>query len=726
MPILLVLVVAWVFTKKIFDHRERMEYAKQGLPPAASTGGAPAGAGAVPAGKPGKTGKGGRSYVPANAPFRGYVSTLWADLWDDARKRHARERAAKRPDGGRRVRDVVKGWWNWSKRPWGEADPNQPRPGDQATATAAPAATPVVSQQARPAVPPAPATTPGPQAAPGQGTPTPAAPPATKSNERFCPDCGEQMIEHPDGWWHRGRGACPVTGKGGPYAGPQKPVAGSSSPKPATQPQNAARPTSKPATPAGQPAPKTAEEVNADAARRNKHLAGEMCGDPRCGCALVNQRMRDREHAAGKMCGDPRCGCVCARCGIDKAEASGVCQHCTRVIAEAAKARTSTPPEPAPQQCTACGEVLVGISQQGHVCPKNPQNRNHDTKPYRPEPDDDAQERAEQTRVDAAHSAGKYCGDPACGECMDTKRVPESERFTPENAEKLRVDAKHLFGQFCGNPNCECACTRCRQSAAEVGGMCASCWNVLLARLEADNFGENRPTCPFCGTNKAVLYSDHPQMPKPGWVCATCFLFIPGDPPTAPEGADKKEGSTTAPAQGAPVTETPSDAGAAGPTCNTHNGTTDNGGTTVLEFNYDAIVKAHQDMLTDLNLRLEQATQVRDHAAKAKAASDGMDNARAQLVATANTLVDAMGEARFDTSSIEGCVSAAEAFSADDAGVIEEKTGELESRADVVIKVTNSAIESVQSSLNHIVATYGGLAEGVQSTGVRGAALEAA
>lgn len=766
MVIILILAVSWAFTKKIFDHRERMEYAKQGLPPpSAGTGSAPAGK-PVKAGKPAKTGNGGRSHVPANAPFRDYASTLWADLWDDAKKRHARERAAKRPDGGRRVRDVARGWWNWAKNGGSDQRRNSATPAAPGPATPGPVAPgPATPGPAAPGPATPGAAAPGPNAAPGTPTPPPA--PAGTSNARYCPDCGEQLIEHPDGWWHRGRGPCPTTGYAGAWSATKKPnsVIREQPGRPA-HPGNAVPPQRTGNQPANPAAP-------------------EPVAQPTPTQAAINEPV------------DPAAAPVVSP------------EQTTAPAAESAAAQPPPEADKPVRKCTACGEVLVGISLDGHVCPNDPQNRNPQTEPYDPaaernqqiadvvaqaatparpytDPllefaDDDADPTdspEEQARIAAAHRSGTFCGDPACGSCANAGRIPEDQRYSRENADAMARDAKHMAGYSCGTRGCEygcrtcglcqagtggttdsagncracsnnlateqarrtdlhaagkmcgqsgcgCACTVCHIRPAEASGVCQECdMKRIEEQVWRDMFGENCITCPNCGTYQTRYLAD---TDTPGWVCTACGTVTSGDEPAWPSrtNAQQEEGNDASDEQDATVTATTSAPGAAGPNSTTHNSTTDHGGKT-MEFNYDAIVTAHQNMLTDLNSRLEQATEVRDNAAKAKAASDGMDNARAQLQSTANTLVDAMGEAKFDVTSVEGCVTAAEAFSADDAGLVEEKTGELETLANNVITATNAAIEAVQGSLNHIVSTYGGLAEGVQSTGVRGEALEAA
>jgi len=145
-----------------------------------------------------------------------------------------------------------------------------------------------------------------------------------------------------------------------------------------------------------------------------------------------------------------------------------------------------------------------------------------------------------------------------------------------------------------------------------------------------------------------------------------------------------------------------------------------------LDFNYDGIVAAHGDMLEGLNVRAEQATAVKTEAAAAAAAADGMDDGRATLVQNANCLVEMMTAARFDTSSLTGASELADSFTADDAAALEEHCEELERTAVQVAGTATAALDGVQESRDHIVSTYGQLAEGVQSTGVSGKALEGA
>src|SRR5690349_13331419 len=104
MPLILILIVAAAFTKAIFSHRENMESIRQGSGPIRKSG--PKATGGGPAAGPAGAGSSGAASSGPKGPFLDYASTLWGDLWEDAKKRHERERQAKRPDGGRRVRDV--------------------------------------------------------------------------------------------------------------------------------------------------------------------------------------------------------------------------------------------------------------------------------------------------------------------------------------------------------------------------------------------------------------------------------------------------------------------------------------------------------------------------------------------------------------------------------------------------------------------------------------------
>jgi hypothetical protein len=140
-----------------------------------------------------------------------------------------------------------------------------------------------------------------------------------------------------------------------------------------------------------------------------------------------------------------------------------------------------------------------------------------------------------------------------------------------------------------------------------------------------------------------------------------------------------------------------------------------------LDFNYDAIVQAHDGALDALRNRLDQAVAVKGHAQAAAAAADGMDAGQAALVAAANHLLDMMIEARMDGGAVEGCEEAASAY---ETGSLEEQAGDLVVKATEVGDITAGAADAVQNSQNHIVGTYGPIAAGVQETGVRGEALE--
>jgi hypothetical protein len=473
LELILILAVSAAFTRGIFSHRERMEYARNGLDSPADkrraakqatklAGGSTASSGGGGGGSA-TAGGGGTRSTPRGPGFKDFALTLWSDLWEDAKKRHERERAKKRPDGGRRARDVIKGWAHWVKNPLGKNDPAKPRPGD------------VDPEQPQPAVPD-----------PQDGQQPPAEAPTADQDARSCPECGGQLIEHPDGWYHPSKAPCPVDGRTKPYPGPTPPP-------------------------------------------------------------------------------DPQAG-------------------------------QQPPPPPAP------------------VEPE---------KAEAPAPPAPAEEKPNQ--------APSPLGD--------------DEWPTEEDLVRLERDAKHLAGEWCGDKNCGCTCRGCGNDRVEFDtGRCKSC---------------------------------------------------------------KTPGGTPPPDSTTPVT---SSAG---------------GNTVALEFNYNAIVAAHQEMLDKLTARLEQATEVKTHAQSAAAAADGMDEGRDALVAAATNLTEGMEEARFDAGSLSGCAEAAEAFSAEDGRAIEEQTSELVTKAEAVISKTNAAIESVQASLDHIVAQYGDLADGVQSTNVRGEALEA-
>lgn len=600
LELLLILAVSAAFTRGIFNHRENMEYARKGVDsPAAkrraaaqaaklaaaggtatSTGGGATGGGAASSG--------GAAPAPG---FKDYASTLWSDLWADAKLRHDRERAKKRPDGGRRLRDVLKDWYNWTKNPLGENDPANPRPGD-----------------VDPAPVPDPATAPDPQA--GQ-TPPP------DPNARNCPECGGQLIEHPDGWWHPGRQPCPVDGRTDPYAGPPPP------PDPAATP-----------TPAPDPSVVDMEPVLA-----------------------------------------------CSRCarGVIR---NGKCDSC---LEPDDRGQQQAPPEPPlePIRCSECNDQINRAG--GHMstadgrCPKGADHTSTCTRCG--------------GRLD---EGGGHIDAAGCVSPLDDGQWP-----TAEDRERLERDAKHLFGKWCGDANCGCACARCKAAPKERGEFCESCWNENFDDEEHKRHYPDSPTCVHCGSVQVIrgryLGEDVDQ-----WICKKCHQPTPDEVAAqTPDGDQPADSNTT------PVTP---NAG---------------GNTVALEFNYDAIVAAHREMIAALAARLEQAEQVKTHAQQAATAADGMDEGRSNLIAKAQALISGMEEAKFDATSLEGCTEAATAFSAEDAGAIEERTTELVAKADEVIAKTNSALESVTASLAHIEATYGSLAEGVQSTGVRGEALEA-
>lgn len=144
----------------------------------------------------------------------------------------------------------------------------------------------------------------------------------------------------------------------------------------------------------------------------------------------------------------------------------------------------------------------------------------------------------------------------------------------------------------------------------------------------------------------------------------------------------------------------------------------------VLEFNYDGIVQAHDELLGVMQTRHEQLATVIGQAGAARDSADGMDDGRQSLAASAKELIDAMADAGFDSSSVEGCAAVADTFTADDAGLIEETCEALVDRATSMKGLTEAAQEAAGASRTHIVDTYGELAAGVQATGVRGASLE--
>ncbi len=601
MPFLVIGLIAWAFTKAIFSHRERMAYAKQGMPPPgrgqaavgpAAAGGEAEAQGAASTGS--VAGAGGRTHVPADAPFRQYARTLWRDLWEDARLRHERERQRKRPDGGRTARATIGGWWNWARRPFGEPDPNKQRPGDQGGTE------PAVREPAGEQNPT------GPKPAPGaeRRAAEPVAPAATDLEARFCEDCGNALIEYPDGWWHRDKEPCPVSGAAGPYRGANSPADAAG--KPAATP----------------PAAETAEPTKTDVRR-----------------------------------------------------------------------------------CDACEQVLVGpLAINGHVCPQDPQNREPASSPYDPATDSELGDPQART----AHRDGVWCGDPGCGLCLDAGRVPEDQRYSPDNSEQLRRDGAHLAGQMCGVEGCVCVCRTCRSAyAGQPTGQCLSCWVAEANEQEfCARFNPDRAMCAKCGSFRVVGKGASALM------CLDCYTTVPVE-----SSAGATNGSD-------PVT---SSAGAAGLTSKSHPSTTNNGGPVMdnIEIKHDEIVERHKAMLELLNIQLEQAKEVSALAGKAAAAADGMDNGRAALVKAAQELEGALTVARYDTDSIAGCVSAAEAFTADDAGVIEEQAAAVKATADRVVAATEASIEAVQASLAHIQSRYAALAEGVQTTGVAGSAMEA-
>lgn len=631
MPLLLILVVAAAFTKAIFGHRERMAYARQGLPhPKQATEAAKGGASTAGGGGGTTTSTTTTEGTATTAEgFGKYANTLWNDLWDDAIKRHERERAAreaKHGPGGPTTREqweldkeLFKKWCRWAMN------------GGQGKAEELPG---------------------GEEPKPESAEEEPSPKPVPNDGARFCPRCGEQLIEDVDGWWHRGRQPCPVTGKADPYPGPPPPPPDKTGPPPAPTDSDTTQeipPQPAPSTPVPPADP-------SDSGPRTDHDCNV------CGGAVASYN----NHHIG--------------------QANGRCPGLAPAPVEAPEA----------QRCDRCGEVLVGISLAGHVCPKDPQAREHPTTPVASDPFE-----------------------------ADFPAPTDADR------ERMRVDMMHALGRWCGNPDCKCACNQCKAAAWEVmGGMCRPCFSEHAEKeTHLRTHGQNAPTCPRCGSYKTIYAQNYePRC----WVCTQCWGGIAGAAPVHEWDKSGAELDRAAAAAGLPVTPQPDPTGKEEPpvpapdSINTHNGTHNGGTAMALEFNYDAIVAAHEATLAQLNRRLEQATLVRTHAAAAAQAADGMDIERGELVSATNDLIDGMTEARFDAGSLSGCVDAATAFTSDDAALIEEHCESLVNKATRLISVTNAAIEAVQASLAHIKATYGHLAEGVQSTGVRGEAMEAA
>lgn len=672
LPIVVVLAISWFFTQLIFDgrerraqaHQERMEYAKKGLPP--------------PPKKRLAAGYTGETKLNPDAPFREYVKAVCGDVWRDAKKRHDRERAARRADGGRTARQVAKDWWKWAAG-W---KPTTAQPGE-----GQPAQKPATA--AEPATEPA---TPEPQAATG----TESALPAADDKARYCADCGKVLIEHPDGWWHPKKALCPVTGKEGPYGKPTQGPEGTPPPLP-DPPRTPRQP---------QEFPPPAGRVPVHAVPHTGPAA------PICGISVP----LPEGHRILKAPADVRAGTTQGGPHVPFIDLV-TCGLCKVGLISGVPA-PGIPKQHELRKC-GCGEILVGdVNILGHVCPMLVDLGTTPVRLARPPvlpADADQEDPEELERITNAHSAGNWCQDPLCDECLSAGRVPEAEKLTPSNNERRRRDFLHDIGKTCGIKGCSCTCQTCRKGyASEPGRLCVVCWarqaNEEDFRARFDIGG---PNCRNCQGYR-VFWA--PQNNPPSWVCLDCGTLDPNTAPPSPVTSNGKE----------PVTESPSDAGAAGPTSNTNPNSTSNGGKTMaLEFDFDAIVRAHQQMATELKARLEQVSQVKQHAAAARAASDGMDNAREALVTSANTLVEAMTDARFDTASVEGCVTAAEAFSSDDAARIEEMCDALTQIATRVEALTSASAEAVQTSLNHIRERYGALAEGVQSTGIKGEVLEA-
>jgi hypothetical protein len=183
MPLVVILLLAFVLTKAITTHREEMTYARQGqTSPRYQM-------------KLAKTQASG-SPAPARPGAAGYFRELWHDAWDDATERHHRirdeKKAGDRPKAGQRVKGWWRrlgGWWHW-------------------------AFTPIAERGAEPAVEP-PVT--GPQVEP---PPTADVLPDRTGPRIACPHCGENLIKWGrDGWWHPDGPNCPVTGE--PYGADQ-------------------------------------------------------------------------------------------------------------------------------------------------------------------------------------------------------------------------------------------------------------------------------------------------------------------------------------------------------------------------------------------------------------------------------------------------------------------------------------------------------------------------
>jgi hypothetical protein len=646
MPILVILFVAAAFTKAIFGHRERMEYARQGLPHPKQV---------AKAAKGGAAGGGSASTANPDEGFGSYARTLWNDLWDDAKRRHDRERQArdaKHGAGGKTVgeqweadRETFKKWWTWFMT-GGKGNPEElPGGADPDEAKPDPAK-------------PDPADAEGPEGTKPEDHST-----------RNCPECGEQLIEDVDGWWHRGRQPCPKTGRPDPYKGPQPPDPGSSSTPPPPPPD-----------PSGQSAPPPPPDPDT-----TQEIPPQPQAEP----------------------------------------------------ASSAAPPPPPPPDPKPYgaPCPVCQFLLNPDGSHGTrdgVCPGPPGS----SKPAEPQGSSSCSRCHQPLDERGFHLNSTSCPADATAQPPHPSEPEEDDPWKPlseQEKDEMRRNALHDVGKWCGDPNCSCACTQCHAEPQHVAGIGERCMNANAHRR---TYGANSPDCVRCGSYDVIYATNYSP---PAWVCRACWAVQTGPEPITEADQKAAELEEEARNVGLPVTEepaattgeedqTPSPAGTAGPENSTapHNGNATAGGTTMaLEFNYDAIVHAHDDMLAKLNRRLEAALSVKNHATAAAAAADGMDNERTELISSAQALVEGMTEARFDANSVAGATEAASAFSADDAAAIEEQCQELVSKADSVISVTNQAIEQVQASRDHIVNTYGALAEGVQSTGVRGEAMEA-
>lgn len=146
----------------------------------------------------------------------------------------------------------------------------------------------------------------------------------------------------------------------------------------------------------------------------------------------------------------------------------------------------------------------------------------------------------------------------------------------------------------------------------------------------------------------------------------------------------------------------------------------------ILEMKYDEIVARHQALDAKMEKGLDRRADGLMAIEGVRAAVHDMESGTGDLHTAVDALVAALVDANFDAASVAGAAEAANALNPD---LVQEMIDSVDITGDLIYESVSRlepAQEAVEASKEHVTATYGAIAEGVQVAGVSGKAMEVA